>query len=97
MSLGVVRVRCANHVTRWIWAANPYPDGQERSSGKVDDFIPRGIELLQRSLQERRNIRGRPRTTGMQTLSQEGDALKQRIVQLAQETKVLAGKVSLFR
>ncbi|KAF2747164.1 DUF1917-domain-containing protein [Sporormia fimetaria CBS 119925] len=89
-------------VAPWIWVANPHRDGQDRS-GRAhvhDELIPRGMQLLQASMQHRASIRastvpqGRAGVT--RTLKQESEALTQRITKLAEETNVLSGKWMLF-
>lgn len=83
----------------WIWVANPFPDGRDRSGRPMvqDELIPRGRALLQQSLQERNNIRNRNpqefKGTVTRFLNQESDSLKQRLTRLAEETNVLSGKV----
>lgn len=86
-------------VCPWIWVANPYPDGRDTSGrAKVQqEFVPRGLELLEQSLQERENIRKKNKQTATskvtKLLNEEADWLKCRIATLAGETNVLSGKV----
>jgi hypothetical protein len=82
----------------WIWAANPHRNPRDKSpSPRVEDFTSRGMDLLEQSLQTRRNIqkegaRG-PRGMVTKQLNQESKALQGRISSLANETNVLSGKV----
>ncbi|KAI4609952.1 hypothetical protein J4E83_008517 [Alternaria metachromatica] len=81
----------------WIWAANPYRNPRDKSpSPRVQDFTSRGTELLQQSLQTRRDIQkeGAKGPRGMVTkqLLQESKALQERISDLAKDTHVLSGK-----
>ncbi|KAI4664273.1 uncharacterized protein J4E79_003776 [Alternaria viburni] len=83
----------------WIWGANPYRNPRDKSpSPRVQDFISRGTELLQQSLQIRRDIQkeGAKGPRGMVTkqLLQESKALQERISDLAKDTHVLSGKVA---
>jgi hypothetical protein len=83
----------------WIWAANPYRDPRDKSpSPRVQDFTSRGMDLLEQSLQTRRNIqkegaRG-PRGMVTRQLVQESKALQERLSSLAKDTHVLSGKAS---
>ncbi|RYN67787.1 hypothetical protein AA0118_g1643 [Alternaria tenuissima] len=85
----------------WIWAANPHRNPRDKSpSPRVEDFTSRGMDLLEQSLQTRRNIqkegaRG-PRGMVTKQLNQESKALQGRISSLANETNVLSGKWMLF-
>ncbi|KAI4671848.1 uncharacterized protein J4E78_000345 [Alternaria triticimaculans] len=83
----------------WIWAANPYRNPRDKSpSPRVQDFTSRGTELLQQSLQTRRDIQkeGAKGPRGMVTkqLLEESKALQERISDLAKDTHVLSGKVA---
>jgi len=83
----------------WILAANPYRNPRDKSpSPRVQDFTSRGTELLQQSLQTRRDIQkeGAKGPRGMVTkqLLQESKALQERISDLAKDTHVLSGKAS---
>ncbi|KAI4650973.1 hypothetical protein J4E93_003331 [Alternaria ventricosa] len=85
----------------WIRAANPYRNPRDKSpSPRVQDFTSRGTELLQQSLQTRRNIQkeGAKGPRGMVTkqLLQESKALQERISDLAKDTHVMSGKWMLF-
>jgi hypothetical protein len=86
-------------VCPWIWVANPYPDGRDTSGRATvqQEFIPRGLQLLQESLQERENIRKNYSQTAtarvIELLNEETEWLKCRIATLAGETNVLSGKV----
>lgn len=82
----------------WIWAANPHRNPRDKSpSPRVDDFTSRGMNLLEQSLQIRRDIQKEgakgPRGTVTRKLIQESKALQGRISSLANETNVLSGKV----
>jgi hypothetical protein len=82
----------------WIWAANPHRNTRDKSpSCCVEDFTSRGMDLLEQSLQIRRDIQkeGARRPRGMVTkqLHQESKALQERITSLAKDTHVLSGKV----
>ncbi|KAI4937962.1 hypothetical protein J4E85_000400 [Alternaria conjuncta] len=83
----------------WIWAANPYRNPRDKSpSPRVQDFTSRGTELLQQSLQTRRDIQNEgakgPRGMVTKQLLQESKALQERISDLAKDTHVLSGKVA---
>jgi hypothetical protein len=83
----------------WIWAENPHRNPRDKSPCPcVDDFTIRGMELLEQSLQTRRDIQkkgsGGPRGVVTKQLHQESKALQQRITDLAKVTHVLSGKVS---
>jgi hypothetical protein len=83
----------------WIWAANPYRNPRDKSPPpRVQDFTSRGMDLLEQSLQTRRNIqkegaRG-PRGMVTRQLLQESKALQERLSSLAKDTHVLSGKAS---
>lgn len=83
----------------WIWVANPYPEGRDRSgcAHVQDELVPRGMNLLQQSLQERYNIRAKnsqnTKGTIAHLLNLEGESLKKQLAKLAEETNVVSGKV----
>jgi small nuclear ribonucleoprotein (snRNP)-like protein len=83
----------------WIWVANAHPEGRDRSGrAKVQDaLVPKGLELLNQSLQKRTEIRTKnsQKVKGSITrmLNQESESLKNSIAQLAAESNVLSGKV----
>lgn len=84
----------------WIWVNNPYPEGQvESDAAKEHDFTTRGQDLLQQSLARRDDIRkansDKPKAVVSRLLNQEADALKQRIIDLAEEKEVVFGKASI--
>jgi hypothetical protein len=82
----------------WIWASNPYHNSHGGSKWpRLDEFKPRGAQLLEDSLQNRHAIQAESRKlkgTIMQLLNEEAKLLHQRILTLATETNVLSGKVS---
>ncbi|KAF2477957.1 DUF1917-domain-containing protein [Lindgomyces ingoldianus] len=88
-------------VCPWIWAANPYRNGQ-RTSGRAKtlELVQSGAELLQQSKQRRMEIEQKhsreSKGAVARMLSQEADRLKQQIVDLAQKTNVTEGKWMLF-
>jgi hypothetical protein len=81
----------------WIWVHNPYV--QHENASNPANLISRGQALLQQSLQTRSNIQAQGasklKTTMSRSLNEESRLLRQRIADLAVETKVLSGKVSL--
>ncbi len=83
----------------WVWAANPHRNPRDKSpSPRVEDFTSRGMELLEQSLQTRREIQKegarRPKSMVTRQLQQESKILQERIASLAKETHVLSGKAS---
>jgi hypothetical protein len=83
----------------WIWVSNPDRDSHGDSKWpQLDEFKPRGLQLLEESLQTRRAIQAesqKPKGTITRLLNEEGKLLQQRICDLAAETNVLSGKVSM--
>lgn len=83
----------------WIWVANPYANGRDRSSraqNVVGELTIRGKKLLEESLLERDNIRkanSQSKGKANRLLNQESENLNERITQLAVELNVLSGKV----
>ncbi|KAF2200835.1 DUF1917-domain-containing protein [Delitschia confertaspora ATCC 74209] len=85
----------------WIWIANPYREGQVKSTREhAGDLVERGSELLQRSCKKRRAIEtanaGKAATMTKRLLNEESESLKENITGLAEETNVLCGKWMLF-
>jgi hypothetical protein len=83
----------------WIWVSNPDRNSHGDSNWpRLDEFKPRGLQLLEDSLRTRRIIQTDSRKakgTITQLLNEEGKLLQQRICDLAAETNVLSGKVSM--
>jgi hypothetical protein len=84
----------------WIWAENPHRNPRDKSPcPRVEDFTARGMELLEQSLETRRDIQktgsNGSRSVMTKQLNQESKALQRRIADLANETNVLSGKVLL--
>jgi hypothetical protein len=83
----------------WIWAENPHRNTGDKSPyPRIDDFTTRGMELLEQSLETRRDIQkagsNGSRSVMTKQLNQESKALQRRIADLANETNVLSGKVT---
>lgn len=84
----------------WIWVHNPYPQSQNKSEvANVGDFTTRGQELLARSLQTRKDIEAhdlhKNSSVTTRRLNEESKLLQQRITDLAADTNLLFGKVSV--
>lgn len=84
----------------WIWVHNPYPQPQGKSRPpEVDKFIIRGRELLARSLQTRNEIgsghQTKNKSLAIRHLKEESRLLQERISDLAAQTNVIFGKVSI--
>jgi hypothetical protein len=84
----------------WIWAENPHRNPRDKSPyPRVEDFTARGMELLEQSLETRRDIQktgyNGSRSVMTKQLNQESKALQRRIADLANETNALSGKVLL--
>jgi len=82
----------------WIWVSNPYRGSHGHSKWpRLDEFKPRGSQLLEESLAIRLTIQanssGKSKSTVTRLLSQESKLLQKRICDLAVETNVLSGKV----
>ncbi|PSN64764.1 DUF1917-domain-containing protein [Corynespora cassiicola Philippines] len=87
--------------TDWIWAENPIRASHGKSdSPNLRQFKPRGLQLLEESLQKRsaiqKNSDAKSQATVTRALNQESLDLRQRLDDLAGETHVLSGKWMLF-
>ncbi|KAF2711646.1 DUF1917-domain-containing protein [Pleomassaria siparia CBS 279.74] len=85
----------------WIWVYNPFHDSHgDPKRPMLNEFIPRGNELLEQALLTRKAIRTEnshsPKGTITRMLNEQSKQVQQRICDLATETNVLSGKWMLF-